>query len=314
MSKLGNSLRMLFMLKTRNLIKAKEIAEKLEVTTKEVGRYKVVLDEFFDIESVSGPNGGYRLRDTYFPFKQVLTEDEVNTLKNAIDSLNDNSLENSLSLRNAIDKINYSILNDENDVTNEAMIPYSKVRILDEIHKKMLNDIYRAMLEKYEIYISYKDNSGKNTRRRVQPYKYLRYKGEKYLVANCLMRNSIRFFKITRISDYTITGKSFQRTIDINKLLEEYRHNSMGIFGGEEYQLVLQIKSPMANTISERIWVDNQSVEELHNGEIIFKATMKGGPEIISWILSMGECVKIIEPTYLRKEIHEKLKNMVKNI
>lgn len=314
MSKLGNSLRMLFMLKTGRLIKGKEIAEMLEVTTKEVRRYKIVLDEFFDIESVPGPNGGYRLRDTYFPFKEVLTSEEVNILKNAINSLNDISLESNLALKKAINKINYSILNNESNEANEAMIPYSKVKSLDKVHEKMIDDIYESILGNYEIYISYKDNNGNITRRRVQPYQYLRYKGEKYLVGNCLKRNNIRFFKLTRINDYAVTGKVFKKTININKLLDEYRHNSMGIFGGKEYNLVLQINPPMANTISERIWVDNQQIEKLENGSIIFKAIMKGGPEIISWILSMGECVKIIGPVNLKEEISEKLINMMENI
>lgn len=314
MSKLGNSLKMLFMLRTGTLIKGKEIANKLETTVKEVRRYKEVLDEFFEIESVPGPNGGYRLKDTYFPFKEVLTEDEVLLIKNAVDSLDSTMFENNLVLKKAVDKINYSILNNKEEVISEQLIPYSRIKSLDENYKKILDDIYKAMFNRVEIIISYKDNNGKCSRRRVQPYKYLRYKGEKYLVAYCLMRNEIRFFKLARIQEYTITTVKFNRTIDINKVLVEYKSNSIGIYSGKEYRIILEIDPPIANTIKERLWVDNQEVEELGEGKIKFKAIMKGGPEIITWILSMGECVKIIEPTYLREEIYKKLQKMIKNI
>ena len=41
---------------------------------------------------------------------------------------------------------------------------------------------------------------------------------------------------------------------------------------------------------------------------------MNGGPELIAWILSMGETVRIKKPESLRVEVKEKLNNMLKNI
>ncbi|MEG0306461.1 MAG: WYL domain-containing protein [Clostridium sp.] len=313
MSKLGNSLRMLFILKSGRVVKAKEIAEQLEVTVKEVGRYKVVLEEFFDIESLPGPNGGYRLRDTYFPFKEVLKENEVRMLKDAIGALNDVSLDNSIELKNIINKINYSIINKQDDGVSEQMIPYSKVKSIGGLHKKICDVLCEAIISSYETKISYKDNSGELSDRRVQPYQFLRYKGEKYLVANCLLRNEVRFFKIARIQACIVTSKKFEKTVNVKGLIEEYKCNNIGIFEGREYNLILEISPPMANTVSERVWVENQEISELHNGIIRFKAAMKGGPEIISWILSMGSCVKIIEPQQLREEIIVKLEDMIKN-
>ena len=128
------------------------------------------------------------------------------------------------------------------------------------------------------------------------------------------IRNQIRFFKIRRIINCRLTDKKFKKDIDVKKVISDYRKNSIGIFGGEEYDLELEIKYPMANTIKERLWVDNQEVDETkYKDRIIFKAKMKGGPEIISWILSMGDCVKIITPLKLKEEIHKKLENMIKN-
>ena len=101
----------------------------------------------------------------------------------------------------------------------------------------------------------------------------------------------------------------------IKKLINEHRENSIGIFAGKSYNMILEIKYPMANTIKERIWVENQIIDDTaYEDKIIFKAEMKGGPELESWILSMGECVKILEPQELREKIHEKLENMIKNI
>lgn len=311
MSELRNLLKMVFILKRRGKVKSKEISEKLEVNVRQVRRYKEILDEFFDIESIAGPDGGYRLVQESFPFKEMLTQDEIMSLKIAIKALDSFSIEDNKKILHAVDKINFSILNNENDLLgSEQIIPYSMPKKLNENIIKMHEDIYKAILDKTEVYIKYRGNIGKVSEREVQPLKYLRYKGEYYLVGNCLLKNEIRYFKLARIQEYRILNKKFEFQGEIEELLKTYRENGFGVFGGEEYDLVLEIEPPMANTINERIWVENQVIEEQEDGSILFKAKMKGGPELISWILSMGESVSVIKP----KELKEKVVNTVKNM
>lgn len=312
---LGNLLKMWFMLSDGRVKQIKEIARELEVSERQVKRYKEELAVYVDIESITGKYGGYRLRETYIPFKGLLTEEETELLRYYIDSLDNFPLEEKDKINKIIGKINYSILNkNDNAESFNEIIPYSTVRRLNEEIKNITSDIYKAIIECKEVEILYKGNNGSCSRRRIQPYKYLTYKGEKYLVANCLLRNEIRYFKLIRIQKYNVLNSRFEKTKDVNKIIENERHNSVGIFGGKEYKLVLEVSPPMANTISERIWVEDQCVEELDQGKIRFTAKMKGGPEIISWILSMGDTVKIIEPLELKDEIGEKLKRMIRNL
>lgn len=315
MSELRNLLKMLFILKGRDKVKSKDIANELEVKERQVRRYKDILDEFFEIESYSGPDGGYKLIQNYFPFKQVLSQDEVMNIKIAIKAIDSITIKDNNKLINAIDKINFSILNCENGLnTCEQLIPYSRPKKLNEEIVKLHEDLYRAILDTKVVNIKYRDNSGKLSERNIQPLKYLSYKGEYYLVANCLLRNEIRYFKLSRIVDYKISDRSFEFKEDIEKILKAERENGFGIFGGEEYDIHLIIKPPMANTIQERIWVDNQVIEELEDGIIDFKAKMKGGPELISWILSMGEAVIVKEPKEIKDILSEKLRKMSNNL
>ncbi|MBL4931899.1 helix-turn-helix transcriptional regulator [Clostridium paridis] len=315
MSELRNLLKMVFILKRRGKIKAKDIAEDLETSERQVRRYKDILDEFFEIESVAGPDGGYKLVQQSFPFKEMLTNDEIMSLKVAIKALDSFNIDENKKILNAIDKINFSILNSENDLLgSEKIIPYSTPKKLTENIVEMHEDIYKAILDKKVIYIKYKGNTGKVSEREVEPLKYLRYKGEYYLVANCLLKNEIRYFKLARIQEYITTNKKFDFKEDIEETLRMSQENGFGVFGGEEYDLKLEIKPPMANTISERIWVENQTIEELEDGSIIFKAKMKGGPELISWILSMGDSARIIEPLRLKENIRQQVENILKSI
>lgn len=308
---------MLFLLKTNEIMKAKDIAEKLEVNEKQVRRYKEVLDEYFNIESIPGQNGGYRLdKSTYFPFKEVLTQHETILLKQFISGLDSNYIDNNLELMNAIEKINYTIVNKSSDDNlYDLIIPYSRVKAYDLETQKLFDDIYLSILDSKQLIIEYKGNNGQSSERKIEPYQFITYKGEKYLVAFCLLRNEVRFFKLRRIVKTIQTSFTFYKKRNVKDLLDEYRRNSIGIFGGEKYNLTLEIKYPMANTIKERIWVENQIVDDKsYENKIIFKASMTGGPELESWILSMGECVKIIEPIELKEKIHMKLEKMIKNI
>lgn len=310
MNHLENTLKMLFRLKQGVIIKKKDLATEFGVTERQISRYKNSLSNLFIIDSVPGPTGGYKMVDSYFPFKELLTKEEIMLLKIHISS---SQYEDNEKIQRALDKINYTILKDSDNISAQ-IIPYSKVNVDEECMAKIQKDFYEAILNRNEIIIEYVGNNGKETRRKIEPYKLFVYKGETYIIANCLERNDIRFFKLIRIKHYIITSINFDANINIENKLEEYRKNNIGIFSGQEYKLKLEISPPMANTIKERIWVDNQEIEDLENGKILFKATMKGETELISWILSMKSYVKVISPKSLKEKIREELEKMIKNL
>lgn len=311
MSKLNNIVRMMFMLKSGRLIKKKELSEKLGVNEKQVSRYKAALDEVLNIKSVPGPNGGYQLEDTYFPFKEILSQEEVMSLKYLLNKM-DFSYEDEEKYSNIVDKINFSILHSEDQYRGD-IIPYSRSSCDKEKLKEIEFKIYEAIVERKKIIIDYVDNKNKESSREVLPYKHFIYRGEPYLIAYCLKRNGIRFFKFVRINRCIVTGFNFDKTINIDDEIKEMKEKKIGIFNGEEYDLELEISPPMANSVRERIWVDNQEIIDLENGKILFKAKMGGGYSVISWILTMKEYVKINKPEKLKKDVKETLEKMLEN-
>lgn len=309
MGALENTLKMLFKLRNGRVIKRQELAEYLGVSEKQIARYKKELDSMFTIETIPGPLGGYKLVDSYFPFKELLSDKEIELLKYYSKSL---QYINNKEIEKALDKMNYSILNSKKDFSAE-IIPYSRIR--DDFNiSKFEGEIYEAILDKNEIIISYKSNRGIITRRKVQPFKLFIYKGEYYLIAKCLTKNDIRYFKLTRIKDMIKTSFKFVSDFNVDVYLKDAKENSLGIFFEKSYNIKLIVYPPMANTISERIWVDNQVITEFEDGRILFEATMKGGPEIVSWILSMQSHVEVLEPQSLKEELKEELEKMIKKL
>lgn len=311
MDGLRNVLKMIFILKTRKKVKIKELANELEVSERQIRRYKNEIDKYFNIESTTGSDGGYSLVDDYFPFKDILTQDEISKLKFIVNSLN---YENSSELVEILDRLNLRIFKKEKKyLNNEEVIHYSKPKLKLEETTKIYNEISLAIENGNEIILEYCDNHGNYSRRKVQPHKLLLFRGEYYLVATCLLRSEVRYFKLTRIKEYIITGFIFERNIDIDEFLKEQEENNIGIYNGQTIDLELEITPPMANTIKERIWVDNQEIIEQSDGKIIFKAKIKEGPEVISWILSMSDCVKVLSPDSLRINIKEKIEKILRN-
>lgn len=113
MDSLGNMLKMIFILKTQKKIKIKDLANELSVSERQVRRHKSEIDKYFNIESTTGSDGGYSLIDDYFPFKDILTEDEINRLKFMINSL---SYENSSELTEILDKLNLRVFKERKKI------------------------------------------------------------------------------------------------------------------------------------------------------------------------------------------------------
>ena len=74
---LRNILKMWFMLSDGMTVKIKDIANELEISERQIKRYKEILSDYVDIEATTGRGGGYRLKDIYFPLRTTLTEAEI---------------------------------------------------------------------------------------------------------------------------------------------------------------------------------------------------------------------------------------------
>lgn len=313
MSAISNVCKMINILLKGKKVKINDLAIDLGVNERQVRRYKSELEQYFKIESYTGTDGGYLFKDYSSFYKNVLTEKEMAKLKFLINSF---SPEISSDFNEIINKLNFITGNKNDEINNrcQTLVQYSIPSSKIEDMYKLTCDIELSLIESNEILINYIDNKGQVSERRVRPYKILNYKGENYLIAECLLRNEIRNFKFVRIKEHIITNIKFFKSKKNEDEVEEYCNNKFGIFLGKTINIELEIESPMANTIKERTWVENQEIIELEEGFIFYKANMTDSPEVVSWILGMGEAVKIIAPVELKKCVVEKLEKMLKNI
>ncbi len=303
---------MLILLKSRGKMTLQEIADELEVSRRQVIRYREDLDKAgIYVTSIPGKYGGYALDSKDYILGLNVTNEEYLTLLSALEHLKYENFIGYSELKTLVDKIG-ALRENESNMDFDFYIKSTKSNYNFQREKVIWFDIKAAIISNRKIKILYKSAKRDASLRVVHPYYIFQYKGSMYFAGFCEYRQEMRDFKISRIKEYEILEEKFEKKNDFN--LEDYMKNCFGIFKDEELFIELEIKYPMAQIVKEKIWVENQVIKELHNKDaILFKAKVRGMTEVKSWILSMGSDVKVIEPKYLKEEIQKEAEQLLEN-
>lgn len=290
----------------------KELAEELEVSPRQISRYKDELEEAgIYIDTIPGKCGGYALNTKDYLMGLNVTDDEYYALIAASEYLKYENFSKFDDFEMLVDKI-CALREEKNSFTSQFYIKNIRSSCEYEIERKIWIDLNSACILHKKVKLKYKSTKGEVTERVVRPYAVFQYKGCMYLAAYCEYRNSIRQFKLSRIEKYELLDEKFKK--DSNFDIHDYLKNSFGIFrDGKEICFKLKIKYPLAQVIKEKIWAENQKIRELKSEDaILFTAKVSGITEIKSWILSMGDDAEVLEPEELREEIIREIEKMVK--
>lgn len=312
MSKLSNTLRMLILLKSRGKMNLQEIADELEVSKRQVSRYREDLDKAgIYVTSTPGRYGGYSLDSKDYILGLNVTDEEYLTLLSAQEHLKHENFIGYEDLKSLVDKVG-ALKENENVMDFDFYIKSTKSNYNFQKEKKIWFDIKASIISSQKIKILYKSTKREAIFRVVHPYYIFQYKGSMYFAGFCEYRQEIRDFKISRIKKYEILKEKFQKNNNFD--VKDYMKNCFGIFKGEELSIKLEIKYPVAQIVQEKIWVENQVIEELADkNAILFKAKVRGLTEIKSWILGMGSDVRVIQPDSLIEEIQKEAKQLLEN-
>lgn len=289
-----------------------ELSDELEVSKRQIIRYREDLDKAgIYIDTIPGKYGGYIINNKDYILGLNVIDEEYLTLLSALEHLKYEHFIGYSELKSLVDKIG-ALRDCENDISFDFLIKNTKSNYDLQREKNIWFDIKAALILNKKIRIIYESAKQELNIRIVHPYYIFQYKGSMYFAGFCEYRNEMRDFKISRIKEYRILDEIFDR--DSNFDVKEYMKNCFGIFKDQEIFIELEIKYPIAQIIKEKIWVENQEIQELHNkNSILFKAKMKGLTEVKSWILSMGSNVKVIEPISLKKEIKIEAEKILEN-
>lgn len=306
-------MRMAILLQSRGEMKGAEIAAELEVSERQVRKYRMDLEEAgLFINSRQGAYGGYELLSKGNLLGLHLQHEDVAILEMINEQLKFNNDLYSSEFNNILDKLRAHLNKKSETITHMSYFTIQPRTNYDTaFEKQKYRDIYEAYLTHQKIWIKYYSLASGEKERIVHPYGLFYYKGDLYLVAYCEKRKNFIDFKVCRVRDYKVLEEKF--IVDKSFSWKKYSGNTIGIYKDEEIEVVLKIFHPFAVIVKEKIWVENQQIQELENGSILFRAKMKGYKEIKSWILSMGAKVKVLSPDNLRQDILAEIES-IKNL
>ena len=307
-SNIWRLLKILLIFSRKHKVKAREIAQELEISTRQAYRDINSL-KFAGIPIYSDRSGFSVLPDFFMP-KISLEIPEVLTLFLICSAAKaQKGTPYGEILNSAFDKILNALPSNLKQVFNtegfERIVDFG---IETKIDYKELNDIfdliYQASIEKRSVSIKYFTMENKKiTERVIDPYAFKLWFGIWYLVGYCHLRGEVRTFRVDRIREVGMLDKKFivADGFDLDKFFE----GSWGIVKGKKCRVKLKFSSEIADFVGEINWHPSQKLAKNVDGTLLAEFEVMGLNEIKIWILGFGKDVEVLEPAELRENMRE---------
>jgi predicted DNA-binding transcriptional regulator YafY len=306
----------LLLIESRGMIKAKDIASKLEVSVRTVYRdIDLLCQAGIPIAASTGPNGGVQLMEGYSGgIRQLQEEDIINLYLCGMGILPDKQSDMSLKLNNAILKLQKSLsAKQSNDLNNLKRRFYFDAEPWWGERKTLHNmdGIMHSVFHSKVINVAYKKHNGDISVRRVHPYGIVVKRMDWYLAAYCEKSKDIRTFKCERITGCEVLEDNFNTPIDFH--IEEYWKRSEGVFKAsraeeEIYTVVIKVHNSCADILSELGVYEVKEAEDC----ILAKVNMYSYEYAVDNLIKNIRYVDIYEPLELRDAVRKELEKILR--
>lgn len=288
---------MVYLLMEKPQMTAKELADIFEVSERTVYRD---IDKLamagIPIYTNQGKNGGISILPEYVLNKTVLTTKEKERILESLNALNEvvfpEDKESMSKLQSFFGK----------QYQDWIEIEFSSWGNSEE-DAKIFAQIKNAILKHRYMKIMYSGNQGALTERKIKPLKLCFKNQAWYLYAYCCLREDYRFFKLKRMSEIAVLDTCFEPEM-MGKVLpevnREYSKNASTI------QVSLEINQDMAFRAYEEL----TDISVLDNGNLFCIADVTDINWFISYVLSYGSHIRVLEPLEIKEKVMQEIKKM----
>ncbi|MBK1813151.1 WYL domain-containing protein [Clostridium sp. YIM B02505] len=305
----------LLLIESQGMIKAREIADKLEISLRTVYRdIDSLCEAGIPLATTPGPNGGIYLMEGYSGGIDYLQEEEIiNIYINSIGIIPDKQSDMAMKLNNALMKL-------------QKRLPPNQVSELNKVKKrfhfddtlwwgeshglKYIDIIIYAVLQSKRLEITYTKYNGVTSTRRIHPYGIVVKRMDWYLIGYCEKNKNIRTFKCERIIDSKVLNESFELPDDF--VIEEYWRDSESMFKNscvqkEKYPVVIKLEKNKGHLLEE-LEVLEINVDKDY---IIATINMYKYQFAVDDIMKIVRYVEIIRPIELRTFVESELNRIL---
>ena len=297
--KIYRLLSILTTLLNKDLVSAKDLSEKNEVSVKTIQRDIEALNMAgIPVFSEKGMKGGYGILDSYKLETKLLSNYEIGILYSMLDGLR--VIYDNKKLENLWEKFEYAL--DSSSENNQIQVkvdlsPWNN----DETVSKKVNILSDAIMSKSIVKIEYYNLKGQFSIRNIEPYEMRMKNGRWYVSAYCLNKNDFRNFKVNRIKEIEKTTQTFVKR-DFSVVDHEETINQDSI------QKVLRFKKETYSRIVDIFNVEE--ITEMNEEHIYITTYTRSDSWLLAMILSFGSQVEVLEPLSLINTVKENIKKM----
>ncbi len=171
-----------------------------------------------------------------------------------------------------------------------------------EVFDKVFLQMKQAVTKRQVVRINYNMDGGHNTEQaEFSPY-HMIYVHNAWYVIGKLREQEIRTFKLSQIIHLVLLDKFFVKEQTFN--VQEYLGRAWAaVPEGKLYDVKLEFRPEIARSVTEIKWHSTQVVTFAADGSAILEFRVDGLNELVPWILSFGENIRVLRPELLRQRI-----------
>ncbi|MBI5374404.1 MAG: transcriptional regulator [Candidatus Schekmanbacteria bacterium] len=309
--KITSILKILSMIDMGKKVTARSLAEEFECSEKTIYRYiKTIIEAdfpiYFDKEA-----GSYVFQEDFSLKQFVLSPEDLSDFIVLKDLVNSLGLPADSAIKKIFDKITAAVKGAHDGKKSSIVIDLGE-KPASPVIDKALSIINEAIKKRVKVRMKYFTLGRKKlTEREVSPYGLIFHEGFWYLIGKCSLHYEIRTFACDQIREIELTDERFGYPSDFS--LQKFMSQSFGIITGEEpIDVAIRFSSTVAAQVLRKKWHSSQKEEKLPDGNVILRFQVSGIKEIKNWINSWLPHCEVLEPTELREDIKEELKQAAK--
>jgi predicted DNA-binding transcriptional regulator YafY len=301
---------MIFLLQSRQIWKASDLADELDVSERTIHRYILMLEEMgIPIYSERGPYGGFSIMRGYKLPPLIFTAEEATVLymgANLVEEVWGQIYRDAVtSVVAKLDNVLPDDLRQQVSHAQDSMV-FSGLRAKDyRPWEPIIHSLRQNITAKRTVRLTYHGFNLQESCREVDPYALTFRGGLWYLVGYCHLRDDMRTFRVDRIQDVEATHATF--TIPRDFSARDYLDRTMRF--DDTYTIRVHMDREIAPYVRENHghWTE---LTDLEDGSVIVQFGTSGLDWVTGWVLSYGFHAVVLEPSELVDRVRETTKAM----
>lgn len=285
--KLDRLLAITMELMMRKRVKATDLAERFEVSVRTVYRDIDTINQAgIPVASFTGAEGGFELMEGFFLTKQHFSLEDFSMIYQLLRQMDEAAGGSLVTLRHKLGTLHPALSKGE---AQERIVFDLSTRAEDQA---VIRPLYQAIHQRKRATFIYKDATGTESDRKVEPQRLNWERGTWYMEAYCLTRQALRLFRVSRLSEVHLTEESYTPRDELTLTQAE---GSPGLDVHLRFSLDAQ----------PRLQEQFGEACEHHETHIDVRTVFYSREYALSVALSYGTKVVIVEPAELRAGLLE---------